>query len=639
MGALKLLRFENQISTIRQELSLSEFLGAKKLELIEAFCDSRSIYSLSDITTKDLVAFYEHIKAQPFLTESQKGAYASALETAVRLFNEGIYENLKNACDSSQLSKAPLNKAFVFLSINHIESLDGITATLRKEYEKYLLLTGSKKANEYIKVLDHLKVISIKEAYEGLKKPTFEYKPELIFLAYHPNPTIAETYEYTQKKEPLFFDFSLPASDTLKRQVFSLLKFFVEEREEISTHYRIQQCITPLWNFYNYCVMCGVEDINKLTKQEVDGFMDYLKSLPQKNFLTASQIVGTIRRYTFVNAPAINWDANVWYMERFKIAEERINPANPIDTISFDDIAIAENAALLKTYMRYLIGLAPSYSMQSARSTYYYAKQFLSYCDESGIYLSSLTKEHLENYIQLLSKKDIKPDSYNSSISGVAQFIGFLETKELIAPVLFPFEYYRAKTTYLHKDISVPKDDMAKILSLLGKFPEDLRLMMLNLWCIGLRINEVCAIKGSAYSFDGETAWFLIYQNKAKREKRIPIPYELYKLMKEYISKNGIGKNDYVFKSSKCGQPYKEGTFRKKVKAILDAHGINFRSHGFRHTVATDLYMNGCNIQSIREYLGHSSEEMTKHYIDHLPNVIDKLNADYFSTKGNWQDE
>ena len=149
----------------------------------------------------------------------------------------------------------------------------------------------------------------------------------------------------------------------------------------------------------------------------------------------------------------------------------------------------------------------------------------------------------------------------------------------------------------------------------------------------------MCAIKGNAYSFDGENAWFLIYQNKAKREKRIPIPYELYVLMREYISKNGIGKDDYVFKSSKCGQPYKEGTFRKKVKAILDAHGINFRSHGFRHTVATDLYMNGCNIQAIREYLGHLSEEMTKHYIDHLPNAIDKLNEQYFASKGNWQDE
>lgn len=639
MGALKLLRFENKISTIHQELSLAKFLGEKKLSLIETFCAEQGIYTLADITAEDIISFYSYVKVQPFLSENQREKYPSALETAVRLFNETTYEILKTACDSSMLPEAQVRKAFIFLSINHINCLDEITADLRVRYVEFLTATGSKKMNEYVKVLDHLKVIGIKEAYVGLKKPTFDYKPELIFLAYHPNPTIAETYEYTQKKEPLFFDFSLSASDTLKRQVFAMLKFFVEAREEISTHYRIQQCITPLWNFYNYCVMCGVEDINRLTKWEVDGFMDYLKSLPQKNFLVASQIVGTIRRYTFVNAPAINWDANVWYLERFKISEERINPANPIDTISFDDITIAENASLLKTYMRYLIGLAPSYSMQSARSTYYYAKQFLIYCDECGILLSSLKKEHLENYMQLILKKDIKPSSHNSAISGVAQFIEFLETKELIAPVLFLFEYYRAKTTYLHKDISVPEDDMQKILSLLGEFPEDLRLMMLNLWCIGLRINEVCAIKGNAYSFDGENAWFLIYQNKAKREKRIPIPYELYVLMREYISKNGIGKDDYVFKSSKCGQPYKEGTFRKKVKAILDAHGINFRSHGFRHTVATDLYMNGCNIQAIREYLGHLSEEMTKHYIDHLPNAIDKLNEQYFASKGNWQDE
>ena len=33
----------------------------------------------------------------------------------------------------------------------------------------------------------------------------------------------------------------------------------------------------------------------------------------------------------------------------------------------------------------------------------------------------------------------------------------------------------------------------------LSNFPEHLRMMFLHLWCIGLRISEVCTLKGDAY--------------------------------------------------------------------------------------------------------------------------------------------
>ena len=61
MGALKLLRFENKISTIHQELSLAKFLGEKKLSLIETFCAEQGIYTLADITAEDIISFYSYV--------------------------------------------------------------------------------------------------------------------------------------------------------------------------------------------------------------------------------------------------------------------------------------------------------------------------------------------------------------------------------------------------------------------------------------------------------------------------------------------------------------------------------------------------------------------------------------------------
>ena len=112
---------------------------------------------------------------------------------------------------------------------------------------------------------------------------------------------------------------------------------------------------------------------------------------------------------------------------------------------------------------------------------------------------------------------------------------------------------------------------------------------------------------------------------------------ELYDLMTEYIKRNNIAPDEYVFKAPHTNGPYRSGTFRKQMNILFDKYGISetykFKPHGYRHTLATELYNDGANIQCIREYLGHSSEDMTKHYIDHLPNKIDKLNEEYFATK------
>ena len=76
--------------------------------------------------------------------------------------------------------------------------------------------------------------------------------------------------------------------------------------------------------------------------------------------------------------------------------------------------------------------------------------------------------------------------------------------------------------------------------------------------------------------------------------------------MKKYCSQIGIQNGEYIFKS-----------------------------HDYRHTVATNFYEHGVSIQSIRDYLGHTFEEMTMQYIDYMPRKIAKQNDTYFEKEGN----
>lgn len=60
-----------------------------------------------------------------------------------------------------------------------------------------------------------------------------------------------------------------------------------------------------------------------------------------------------------------------------------------------------------------------------------------------------------------------------------------------------------------------------------------------------------------------------------------------------------------------------------------------FKTHDYRHTLATQFYDDGVPIQTIRDYLGHVAEEMTKQYVDYMPKKIEKANDNYFDKPEN----
>ena len=159
--------------------------------------------------------------------------------------------------------------------------------------------------------------------------------------------------------------------------------------------------------------------------------------------------------------------------------------------------------------------------------------------------------------------------------------------------------------------------------------------MFLHLWCVGLRCSEVCTLEGDAYEWKDGDAWIKVYQIKMKTYKRIPIPEMLYKLMNVYIKKYQIQPGEYLFKN-KNGGAYLYGTFRSQILRLCRENQISggeyvFKSHDYRHSVATEYYESGVSIQAVRDYLGHDHEDMTRQYIDYMPRKLDMANEEFFS--------
>ncbi|CUQ69716.1 tyrosine-type recombinase/integrase [[Ruminococcus] torques] len=123
--------------------------------------------------------------------------------------------------------------------------------------------------------------------------------------------------------------------------------------------------------------------------------------------------------------------------------------------------------------------------------------------------------------------------------------------------------------------------------------------------------------------------------SKMRREKVIPVPSLLVGLVNDYEKKYGIKNGEYLFKNKKGGA-FNGQTFSNQMIRECKARGIAcgdyiFRAHDYRHNLATSMYGNGVSIQGVRDYLGHSSENMTKQYIDFMPERIVSAEDKYFS--------
>lgn len=137
------------------------------------------------------------------------------------------------------------------------------------------------------------------------------------------------------------------------------------------------------------------------------------------------------------------------------------------------------------------------------------------------------------------------------------------------------------------------------------------------LFSTGLRVSELCALDRYSDFDRGE----LSVRGKGNKIRVVFISERAKKALKAYLEKRVDAEEALFVSLTKCEHPKIIGRIIPRAAQRLIAHyarmtGIpdHVTPHQLRHQFATDLLMNGADIRSVQELLGHANISTTQIY-------------------------
>ena len=188
----------------------------------------------------------------------------------------------------------------------------------------------------------------------------------------------------------------------------------------------------------------------------------------------------------------------------------------------------------------------------------------------------------------------------------------------------------------LAKDLKSPKvtrkvvstlsdEETGAILNTFSISPSDTRNQTLFLLLLdtGLRIGELVNLKVDDVHMD---EGYLKVMGKGKRERIVPIGNNAQRALQRYLFRFRPKPNnpviDNVFLST-SNKPLTENSMKLMFTRLSQRSGVcRLHAHLCRHTFATRFLINGGDVFTLQQILGHSTLEMVRHYVNLASNHI-----------------
>lgn len=248
--------------------------------------------------------------------------------------------------------------------------------------------------------------------------------------------------------------------------------------------------------------------------------------------------------------------------------------------------------------------------------------KYFEYLDKNNLNYLTVKYKDVSNFTLFLAKQNYKSTTINRIDSSIRSFYNYLELEEKINGN--PFK--------AASNLKVPKrlpnyfkyDEYLTMISVIDKdgYEYRNRLILEMLFATGLRVSELSNIKIKDIDFSERK---IKVMGKGSKERFVFYNKECATVLDSYLkecrSKLLNGKDSEYLFINHLGDKLTDRGIRLIIDKIVKKSCIKSKvsPHTFRHTFATMLLNEGCNIKSVQELLGHSSLGTTGIYT-HLTN-------------------
>lgn len=298
-------------------------------------------------------------------------------------------------------------------------------------------------------------------------------------------------------------------------------------------------------------------------------------------------------------------------------------------TINIDEIRVSKIQLidLQDEFMHWLLteGIAP----ESLRNHIFQFQEFCRFCEAWGVILSGLRIQVCRDYFLWLSQRPnhhtgatLSPGTRAKHYNTLVRLDGFLLEQNLLAESMMngirrpkgrKTVIYGFSADQLQALMHAVRQTRAK-----ERYKDRMTLIIYTLASTGLRISEI--LKMSVNDMDHNRR-VIVVLGKGDKEREVPFSRSLSRMVKQYIEKYGLTKDNFIF-ASRYGKPLASSSIRdalrkakKQLGSAYDMDRMRVSPHTLRHTFAKLWVTKGGNTIALSRILGHSSIITTDKYV------------------------
>lgn len=281
----------------------------------------------------------------------------------------------------------------------------------------------------------------------------------------------------------------------------------------------------------------------------------------------------------------------------------------------------------LSEYLEYL-KYQKNYSDETIHSYSIDIEEFLDYINSECINICEVGYDVVKAWLIHLDEKKNKSTTVSRKISSLRGFYKYLINNKVMNSNPFSLVSLPKKERHLPRFFYYNElEEMFQVPKLNTALGQRDRLLLEMLYATGVRVSELVNIKVS--DINGEEIKIL---GKGNKERIVEFGDYAESILELYLNEGykslNVKKSEYLFLNNRGGKLTTRGV-RYILDNIINKTTIDKKisPHMLRHTFATHLLNEGCDLLTVQELLGHESLTATSIYT-HITN--DRLKEVYF---------